>query len=94
MSEYRDMSMINLYSSLGYERKSSRRKFETLDAATQAFFREYMDQGNKISLSTVNIEGARLCALNFLHEDDRGELYFPVNSDRALEWANDRHRET
>lgn len=86
--------MIDLYSTLGYEKKSSRRKYETLDAATQSFFREYTDQGNKISLSIVNVNAARLCALKFLHENDRGELYWPANSEGILEWASDLDRET
>jgi hypothetical protein len=88
------MSMINLYSGLGYEKGGSRRKYETLDAATQSFFREYTDQGNEVSTSPVHIEGARLCALNFLSEDDRGELYWPVNSNKELKWAKDEDRET
>ncbi|KAE9372409.1 hypothetical protein N431DRAFT_545072 [Stipitochalara longipes BDJ] len=93
MSKYRKMRMIDLYSSLGYERKSSKRKLEDLDAATASFFREYTNQGNRISLSIINIEAARLCALNFLHEDERGEKYWPVTSEEIFQWAKDQDRE-
>jgi len=86
--------MIDLYSSLGYERKTSKRKFETLDAAMSSFFRQYVNQGNKISHSKVQVEGARLCALNFLHEDERGERFWPASADEnVFQWAKDCDRE-
>jgi hypothetical protein len=87
MSEFRDLSIKDLYSTLGYERKSSKRKFEELDAAAQCFLREYTAHGNAISLSRVDTDAARLCALSFLEEDNRGEDFWPHNSDGVLTWA-------
>ena len=87
------MTITNLYSALGYEKKTSKRKYETLDAVTHAFFREYTNQGNVISKSTVYTQEARLCALSFLHEDDRGELFWPTNTKGILEWADPEDRE-
>jgi hypothetical protein len=83
--------MINLYSSLGYEKKSLKRNLETLDAAIQSFYREYRQEGNFVSTSKVDTLEARLCALSFLEEDDRGERFWPLNSEGDLEWAT--HRE-
>ena len=93
MSEFRDMSMINLYSTLGYEKKTSRRKFEELDAAAQSFYREYTAHGNVISTSRVDTDGARLCALSFLEEDNRGEKFWPHNSEGVLTWTFESDRD-
>jgi hypothetical protein len=87
MSAYRDMTITNLYSSLGYG-KNSNSTYEALDVTAHSFFREYMDRGNKISPRKKEVQGARLCALNFLHEDDRGEHFWPVNSGGTLEVRN------
>lgn len=87
MSAYRDMNITNLYSSLGYG-KNWKSAYEALDVTAHSFFREYTDRGNKISEKKKDVEGARLCALNFLHEDDRGEHFWPVNSGGTLEVRN------
>jgi len=93
MADYENMTIINLYSSLGYERKSSKERFETLNNAASSFFREYVNKGNEISRKKAKLEGARLCALNFLHEDERGESFWPVSADGTLQWARDCDRE-
>jgi hypothetical protein len=87
MSAYRDKNITSLYSSLGYG-KNSNSTYEALDVTAHSFFREYTNRGNKISVSKTKVEGARLCALNFLHEDDRGEHFWPVNSGGTLEVRN------
>jgi hypothetical protein len=89
----KDKKIIDLYSALGYDKKISKYKFEALDGATSSFFRGYVNQGNTISRSRVDLEAARLCALNFLHENDRGERFWPANSEGILEYAKDCDRE-
>ncbi len=87
MSAYRNMNITHLYSSLGYG-KNSKSAYDALDVTAHSFFREYTDRGNKISEKKRDVEGARICALNFLHENDRGEHFWPVNSGGTLEVRN------
>ncbi|KAF7877267.1 hypothetical protein EAF04_000950 [Stromatinia cepivora] len=83
----------DICSILGYEKDKPTKDCRNLLKATSAFLADYEARGNKVYGRKAESIGGRLCALNFLEEEGRGERFWPPTSDGSLVYEEARDKE-
>ncbi|TGO19861.1 hypothetical protein BTUL_0002g01070 [Botrytis tulipae] len=83
----------DICSFLGYEKDNPTRDRRNLLKSTSAFLADYEARGNKVYGRKAESIGSRLCAVNFLEEEGRGERFWPPASDGSLVYEQARDKE-
>jgi hypothetical protein len=91
------MQMPDLFSYLGYEKDSRSKQYIALDQQISTFFKHYAArEGPVVHSWTSKSTEMDICAAEFLGEDDRGESFWPRQSEHRpfseskLEWPRDQ----
>src|SRR3954454_22554338 len=93
LSSLQNHNLTNLYLFLGYTKRNHTRNSTQFQREVDFYFIDYEARSQKIPpYSKVNIPEARLCSTSFLTEDERGQHFFPRNSDNHLTWPDDEER--
>ncbi|KAF5868140.1 uncharacterized protein Bfra_007336 [Botrytis fragariae] len=83
----------DICSFLGYEKDNPTKDRRNLLKSTSAFLADYEARGNKVYGRKAESIGGRLCAVNFLEEEGRGERFWPPTSDGSLVYEQARDKE-
>ncbi|TGO41706.1 hypothetical protein BHYA_0017g00150 [Botrytis hyacinthi] len=83
----------DICSFLGYEKDNPTKDRRNLLKSTSAFLADYEARGNKVYGRKAESIGSRLCAVNFLEEEGRGERFWPPASDGSLVYEQARDKE-
>ncbi|KAF7903088.1 hypothetical protein BELL_0514g00060 [Botrytis elliptica] len=83
----------DICSFLGYEKDNPTKDRRNLLKSTSAFLADYEARGNKVYGRKAESIGGRLCAVNFLEEEGRGERFWPPASDGSLVYEQARDKE-
>lgn len=84
----------DICSILGYEKDNQIKNSRILLRTTSAFLADYEARGNKVYGRKAESIGVRLCALNFLEEEGRGEKLWPSLPDGSLVYEDAHDKET
>ncbi|KAI9640064.1 hypothetical protein NHQ30_011628 [Ciborinia camelliae] len=88
------MGRNDICSSLGYEIDKPTKDRRNLLKATSAFLADYEARGSKVyGKKAESSIGGRLCAMNFLEEEGRGERFWPPTSDGSLVYEEARDKD-
>ncbi|KAM0183171.1 hypothetical protein ACHAPF_000649 [Botrytis cinerea] len=82
----------DICSFLGYEKDNPTKDRRNLLKSTSAFLADYEARGNKVYGRKAESIGSRLCAVNFLEEEGRGERFWPPTSDGSLVYEQARDK--
>lgn len=88
MTDPSKLKRDDLCSFLGYEKGRPDKNRAILLKATSTFLTDQESRGNRIPPRRNPVE-ARLCAINFLEEEGRGEKFWPRSLDGSLTYEND-----
>lgn len=83
----------DICSMLGYEKDNPIKERRNLLKATSAFLADYEARGNKVYGKKAESIASRLCAVNFLEEEGRGERFWPLTSDGSLIYEETHDKE-
>lgn len=83
----------DICSFLGYEKDNPTKDRRNLLKATSTFLADYESRGSKVYGKKAESIGGRLCAMNFLEEEGRGDRFWPPTSDGSLVYENSRDKE-
>ncbi|ESZ94470.1 hypothetical protein SBOR_5118 [Sclerotinia borealis F-4128] len=84
----------DICSFLGYEKDKPTKDRRNLLKATSTFLADYEARGGKVYGKKAESIGRRLCAMNFLEEEGRGERFWPPTSDESLAYDDAEDKET
>jgi hypothetical protein len=86
-----NMGYKTLCSLLGYEKGHPHRNLKSFTAEVNDFLDLYEYEKQRIPpTAKVHLSEARLCAVNFLEHEKRGERLFTPNPTGGVTWSKDR----
>lgn len=83
----------DICSFLGYKADEPMKDRRDLLKSISTFLADYEARGSKVYGKKAESTGGRLCAMNYLEEEGRGERFWPPTFDGSLVYEDARDKE-